>query len=163
MKKSSPEVTIRNAKQHELLDILKLLDECELPKEGLAAHVSTTLVARNQSELVGCCALELFQEYALLRSVAVKPSYRSQGLGGRLTRSALDLAMRHKISNLYLLTESANTFFSRLGFEPISRCDVPETVQRSVEFTTLCPDSAMVMTMSLHQEFQKKRLYGIGI
>ncbi|MGA3297975.1 MAG: arsenic resistance N-acetyltransferase ArsN2 [Candidatus Bathyarchaeia archaeon] len=130
-------------------DILALLDECELPKEGLAAHVSTTLVARNGNEIVGCSALELYQECALLRSVAIKPSYRRRGLGRRLTRAALDLAMRHKISNVYMLTETANTFFSKLGFESISRSDVPEKVQRSVEFTTLCLDTATVMTMPL--------------
>jgi amino-acid N-acetyltransferase len=145
----STDLTIHHATHGELPDILALLDECELPKEGLAAHVSITLVARNENEIVGCSALELYPECALLRSVAVKPSYRRRGLGRRLTRAALDLAMHHKISNVYLLTETANTFFSKLGFESISRSDVPENVQRSVEFTTLCPDTATVMTIPL--------------
>jgi hypothetical protein len=50
---SSPDVTIDNAKQEELPNILALLDECGLPSEGLAAHLSTTLVARNGKEIVG--------------------------------------------------------------------------------------------------------------
>ena len=142
----STDVTIRNAKQDELSDILALLDQCDLPREGLAAHLSTTLVARNGNEIVGCSALELYEESALLRSLAIKPSYRSRGLGSHLTRAALDLAMLHKVSKLYLLTETAEEFFTKLGFETISRSDVPQEVQRSVEFTTLCPDTATVMT-----------------
>ena len=37
----SPDVTIYNAKQDELPDILALLDGCELPREGLAAQLPT--------------------------------------------------------------------------------------------------------------------------
>jgi amino-acid N-acetyltransferase len=145
-------VTIGGAKQEELPEILALLDECELPKEGLAAHLSTTLVARYGKEIVGCSALELYQEYALLRSVAVKPSFRGRRLAVRLTRAALDLAKHHMVVAVYLLTETANTFFSKLGFVAIPHSDVPRNVQGSVEFTTLCPDTATVMTMSLGQE-----------
>jgi hypothetical protein len=43
---SSQVVTIDNAKQNELPDILRLVDECELPREGLPALLSTMLVAR---------------------------------------------------------------------------------------------------------------------
>ena len=153
MKGENPDTTIHNASQDELPDILALLDECELPREGLAAHLPTTLVARNGNEIVGCSALELYEESALLRSVAVKPSYRSRGVGRRLIEATLDLATHHKISNIYLLTEGANLFFSKLGFEPISRSNVPEKVQRSVEFTTLCPDTATVMTKILSRGF----------
>ena len=148
-----PDTTIHNASQDELPDILALLDECELPREGLAAHLPTILVARNGNEVVGCSALELYQESALLRSVAVKPSYRNRGLGQRLTKAALDLATHRKVSNVYLLTETANLFFSKLGFEPISRSNVPEKLQRSVEFTTLCPDTATVMAKILSRGF----------
>ena len=75
----SPDVTIQKARRDELPDILALLDECELPREGLAAHLSTTLVARSGNEIVGCSALELHEESALLRSVGVKSSSRSRG------------------------------------------------------------------------------------
>ncbi len=143
------DIALHNASQDELPSILALLDECELPNEGLAAHLSTTIVARNGNEIVGCSALELYEESALLRSVAVKPTFRSRGLGRRLIKTALDLATHHKVSNVYLLTDTANLFFSKLGFEPISRSKVPQNVQRSVEFTTLCPDTATVMTKVL--------------
>jgi len=152
MKSVAAGLAITAAKREDLPEILALLEECKLPKEGLATHLPTTLVARRGKEIVGSSALELYQELALLRSVAVKPSYQRRGLGRELTRAALDLAMQNKITNLYLLTETASVFFSKLGFKPIPRSEVPVKVQRSVEFTTLCPVTATVMTMPIRQE-----------
>ena len=143
------DVTIGTAKQEELPNILALLDECELPREGLADHLPTTLVARRGEEIVGCSALELYREFALLRSVAVKSSFRQRGLALSLTKAALDIAKHHQVTNIYLLTETAEPFFSKIGFVPVPRSNVPQTIKRSVEFTTLCPDTATVMTMPL--------------
>jgi amino-acid N-acetyltransferase len=151
MKSITDEMEITAAKRGDLPEILALLEECELPTEGLTTHLSTTLVARKGKEIVGCSALELYQEHALLRSVAVKPSFRKRGLALKLTRAALDLAKCHKVTNVYLLTETASTLFSKIGFTHIQRSDVPENVKRSVEFTTLCPDTATVMMKSLVQ------------
>jgi amino-acid N-acetyltransferase len=151
MKSISADMPISAAKRDELPEILALLEECELPKEGLVTHLSTTLVARKGKEIVGCSALELYQEFALLRSVAVKPAFRKRGLGLKLTRAALDLAKHCQVTNVYLLTETASTFFSKVGFVRVPRSDVPENIQCSTEFTTLCPDTAAVMTMSLVQ------------
>jgi len=145
-------VTISDAKEDELPVIFGLLDECQLPREGLAAHLPTTLVARYGKEIIGCSALEIYEEYALLRSVAVKPSFRGQGLATRLTNAALDLARRRLVTTVYLLTETASAFFSKLGFATIPRSEVPQKVQESVEFTSCCPETATAMTMSLSRE-----------
>jgi amino-acid N-acetyltransferase len=149
MQSTWSDIPIAAARREDLPEILALLEECELPKEGLAAHLSTTLVARKGKEIVGCSALELYQEFALLRSVAVKPAFRKQGIALRLTRAALDLAKHHKVTNVYLLTETASTLFSKIGFTHIQRSNVPEALRRSAEFTTLCPTTCMVMTKSL--------------
>jgi amino-acid N-acetyltransferase len=148
----SANIEIGGARQEELPGILALLDECELPTEGLAPHLSTTLVARDGNQIVGSSALEIYEEFALLRSVAVKPAFRGRGLARRLTRAALDLAKHHQVTAVYLLTDTASTYFPRLGFKSIPRSDVPEKVRRSVEFTTLCPDTATVMETSLIQQ-----------
>jgi amino-acid N-acetyltransferase len=142
-------IEIAGARREELPDILALLDECRLAKEGLAPHLSTTLVARDRNQIVGSSALEMYEELALLRSVAVKPSFRGQGLGRRLMRAALDLAKHHQVTAVYLLTETAGNFFPKFGFKSIPRSDVPEMVQRSVEFTSLCPKNATAMEISL--------------
>jgi amino-acid N-acetyltransferase len=88
----------------------------------------------------------------LLRSVAVKPSFRGHGLAHRLTRAALDLAKHHQVTTVYLLIETASMLFSKLGFEEVSCSDVPKEVQDSVEFVSLCPDTATVMKISLKKE-----------
>ena len=143
------EVELCRAKSNDLPEILALLDACQLPKEELAPHLSTALIARRGNEIVGSSVLELYQQHALLRSVAVEPSFRKKGLGVMLTREALNLAREFEVMNVYLLTDTASSFFSKLGFIPISRSDVPGAVKQSVEFTTVCPESATVMTISL--------------
>jgi amino-acid N-acetyltransferase len=50
---------------------------------------------------------------------------------------------------LYLLTTTAEGYFPKLGFERISRGDVPASIQASVEFTSACPASAIVMCKRL--------------
>jgi protein-tyrosine-phosphatase/N-acetylglutamate synthase-like GNAT family acetyltransferase len=149
MRTEFPEdATIGAAKQEDLHDIFALLDECDLPKDELAPHLSTTVVARNGNQLVGCAALELYEEFALLRSVAVRTSFRGRALGVRLTKAALDMARLHHVKAVFLLTETAETFFTKLGFASVPRSEVPQNVQQSVEFTTLCPDTATVMSIS---------------
>ena len=145
----SADVLIVKAREEELPEILTLLDECELPREGLADHLATTLVAREGMDIVGCSALELYEECALLRSVAVKETHRRRGLASRLTKAALDLARGHQVTTVYLLTETASTFFLKLGFKLIQRFEVPRKVQNSIEFTKLCPQTATVMTITL--------------
>lgn len=142
-------VTIAPATPADLPSILALLARTKLPADGLGDHLATTLAARQGRELVGCAALELYGPAALLRSVAVEAALRGHGLGQRLTRSALDLARRRGVGTVYLLSETAGAFFPRFGFRPISRAEVPPAVQRSVEFTTACPTTALVMVAEL--------------
>jgi len=149
MKGASTEVKILSARKDELPEILALLDECGLPTEGLSDHLATILIAKDGGAIVGCSALELYQEYALLRSIAVKHSHRGHGLAALMTKASLGLAKNHQVTTVYLLTERASRFFSKLGFKPVPRSNVPQEVQRSIEFTTLCPDTALVMVISL--------------
>jgi len=149
MNKPYSEVLIVKAGKEELPEILALLDECGLPGEGLVDHLATILIAGEGTDIVGCSALEMYEEYALLRSVAVKETHRGRGLASRLTKAALELARDHQVTTVYLLTETASTFFPKLGFKPIPRFEVPQKVQNSIEFTRLCPQTATVMTTTL--------------
>jgi amino-acid N-acetyltransferase len=129
-----------------------LLDECKLPAVGLAAHVSTALVARDGSRVVASAALEVYPPYALLRSVAVDPRRRGEGIGQRMTSEAIAMARRLGLADVYLLTETAPRFFPKLGFVPIARALVPAEVQQSFEFTSACCDSAQAMRLTLNDE-----------
>src|SRR6266446_423148 len=75
---------IGHAHTEDLAAVFGLLEQSGLPKDGLADHVATTLVARDGGRIVGSAALELYGTAALLRSVSVEPERRGQGLGQRL-------------------------------------------------------------------------------
>jgi amino-acid N-acetyltransferase len=130
-------------------DVFRLLVERRLPLEGLREHLATTLVARQDGQIVGSAAIEVYADGGLLRSVAVAPDLQGQRVGRQLTEAALDLALEHRLPAVYLLTETAADYFPRFGFERIARADVPPGVQTSIEFTSVCPSSATVMRKRL--------------
>ena len=143
------EITIESARPDDVDAVLRLLDENELPREGWRDHLDTTVVARRRGEVVGVAALEMYQDGALMRSVAVSPALHGQGLGHQLTNAVLQLARDLDAPSAYLLTTTAAAFFPKFGFERVDRADVPGSVQASIEFASACPSSAIVMRKTL--------------
>ncbi len=121
-----------------------LLTRAHLPLDGFDSGLAF-VVARQNGVVVGSAALEEYPNGALLRSVVVAEELRGTGLGQRLTNAALALAGGRGHGSVYLLTTTAGEFFPRFGFEPVDRGEVPPDVRQSVEFTSACPDSALVM------------------
>lgn len=131
--------------------VFAVLEQNRLPVDGLREHIVTTLVARREGRIVGSAALEPYVDGVLLRSVAVAPELHHQGIGNQLTSAALRLATTLRAPAVYLLTTTAEHYFPQFGFEPIDRDDVPAGVRQSVEFTSACPASAVVMRLRLHE------------
>lgn len=147
-----PDVALRPARAADLDAVRELLLESALPMAGVDRHLlSSAVVACLDHEILGSAALELYGHAGLLRSVAVRPAWRGQGLGSRLVRAALDLAEGLKLERLYLLTETAPDFFARHGFQSLPRSEVDPGVQGSAEFTGACPDTALAMSLDLPQ------------
>ncbi len=144
-------LTIEPARPGDLDAILALLARSRLPVAGIEQHLAAAVVARDGAgaRVVGCAAVELYEADGLLRSVAVDPDRRGQGLGVRLTDAALALARTRGVHSVYLLTETAADFFPRFGFRRIPRDAVSPAVRGSVEFTTACPDTALAMVTEL--------------
>ena len=126
-----------------------LLTEAGLPLDGAAEAFATGVVASDGDRLVGCAAIEPYDGVGLLRSVAVVPDQRGTGVGTSLVRAVEDVARDRGARTLILLTETAEPWFSRLGFEVIDRSGVPADVARSVEFETACSTSAVAMQRTL--------------
>jgi amino-acid N-acetyltransferase len=141
----STTIRVERANEGDAPAILQLLSDSALPTDGLLDHLGTAVVARREDGIIGCAALEVYPEGALLRSVAVAEDTKRRGLGTQLTNSALDLAATLGLRTIYLLTTTAEEFFPRFGFERITREQVPATVQASIEFRSACPASAIVM------------------
>jgi amino-acid N-acetyltransferase len=99
--------------------IESLLVASGLPLDGAASAFMSGVIERHGDELIGCAAIELFDGAGILRSVAVRDAHRGQGLGQGLVRAAEDLAREAGVAELLLLTETAESWFTRLGYEVI--------------------------------------------
>jgi amino-acid N-acetyltransferase len=144
--------TIRRSVREDLPAIERLLVESDLPTTGvaemLAADPASFVVAEangDASDFAGVAGLEVCRDNALLRSVAVRPEWRSQGLGNDLVTRIVSDAESRGIHALYLLTLTAERYFPRFGFEGVERNDVPGDVAATVEFKSACPSTATAM------------------
>jgi N-acetylglutamate synthase-like GNAT family acetyltransferase len=145
------DVHITRASEADGPSILQLLRASGLPIDGLVDHLNTALVARYGAAIVGCAAVEIYADGALLRSVAVAPAARGHGVGERLTEAAIALARSLRTPAVYLLTTTAESYFPRFGFVRSTRDLIPTGVQQSVEFRSACPASAIVMRKVLNE------------
>ncbi|MDQ2664592.1 MAG: arsenic resistance N-acetyltransferase ArsN2 [Gemmatimonadota bacterium] len=128
--------------------IAALLTAAHLPLDGVHEALSCFVVAEAAGQIVGVAGVEacgMRGEYALLRSVAVDPAWRSRGLGRSLVSRAIALAEERGTKALYLLTTTAEGYFPSFGFSLTSREAVPDDVRATAEFQGACPASATVM------------------
>ncbi len=129
--------------------IRDLLSDAALPIDGAAEAFATGIVATEDDRIVGCAAIEPYDGAAFLRSVAVAPDRRGAGVGMHVVKATEDLARNGGATSLILLTETAEPWFSRLGYAAIDRASVPADVARSIEFGTACSASAVAMRRTL--------------
>jgi N-acetylglutamate synthase-like GNAT family acetyltransferase len=94
---------------------------------------------------VGFGGLEIHGYDALLRSVVTLPPLRQVGMGAAIVAALEAEARARRCRAIYLLTMSEADFFTRLGYEPCTRGDVPEAMRASRQFAALCPPTATVM------------------
>lgn len=134
----------------DLRPVLDLLRRSDLPTEDLAdARAEDFRVIERAGQVVGCVAVETYEPHGLLRSLAVAPEARGSGLGAQLVDVAEGLARDRALAALVLLTTTAAPFFERLGYTRMDRDEVPDALQQSSEFASICPASATVMGKTL--------------
>lgn len=136
---------LRTARAADLPAIEQLLTMSELPLAGVAESLPGFIVAEANGTIVGTAALEVRDDNALLRSVAVAPAWRSRGLGRALVTRVIADAEARGLRALYLLTTTAEHYFPSFGFQPITRDVVPPDIRGTEEFQCACPASAVVM------------------
>jgi amino-acid N-acetyltransferase len=143
-------IAIEEGRASDLPAMARLLEHAGLPLAGVDDSLRVIVArAEPKGRIVGAAALEEYPNGALLRSVVVDEKYRGERLGQRLTHAALDLASRRGHRTAYLLTTTAANFFPRFGFTRIDRAEVPDDVRTSIEFTSACPSTAIVMRADL--------------
>jgi ubiquinone/menaquinone biosynthesis C-methylase UbiE len=89
--------------------------------------------------------IERYGPHALLRSVAVTERFRGQGVGEVLVHDRLAAAEAEGATDVWLLTTTADRWFPRFGFTPVSRQAIPAALRKSAEVSHACPETASVL------------------
>ena len=121
-----------------------LLSE-KLPTPDIPSDLKNFYVATDNGFVIGCIGLEIYDNYGLLRSMAVKPEYRRMKIASELIKRIESLARQSGLRSIYLLTETTSGYFEKKGFTGTKREEVPTPLQQSSEFSHTCPQSAIAM------------------
>ena len=139
----------RAARSGDLPAIESFLRAAGLPTSGVAEHLGDFLLVERGGRIAACGALERYAESALLRSIAVAESARSEGFGSAVVGRLIARARSGGAEDVVLLTTTAAEWFPRFGFTAIPRDEAPEAVRGSAEFREACPASAVAMRLRL--------------
>ena len=144
-------INISAASSDDLIEILELLSQVQLPHDGVAENVSAFLLARDESSrLIATIGLETHGNTALLRSAAVTPDYQGCGIGSRLTEELLQRATKNGVERVVLLTSTASEFFARrFGFCETPRAVFDKQLAASSEWNLPRCSSAVCMSLTL--------------
>ncbi len=105
-------------------------------RANLVQHLRDFRVALASKRLVGCGALQLVDAtLAEIRSVAVDPTWRGQGVGHRIVEALVADAKRLGLPRVFCLTRRLD-FFARQGFVEVPKERFPHKVWNDCR---LCP------------------------
>jgi N-acetylglutamate synthase-like GNAT family acetyltransferase len=130
-------------------DLLAALQAASLPTDDLTESGRSFFRLSDHGREVGFGGLEIYGQHALLRSVVVVPEHRGRGYGVAVTNLVLDQAMGHGVRTVYLLTDSATSFFEHLGFAQIDRAAAPAAILQTRQAASLCPASAALLAKTI--------------
>jgi UDP-N-acetylmuramate: L-alanyl-gamma-D-glutamyl-meso-diaminopimelate ligase len=135
------------ARTEDLASVHTLLDRTELTYAELDQHANDLLVVRDpEGAVVGCVAMELYDEAGLLRALATSPDRRGEGLGWMLADAALGRARSRGCRRVYLITENASDFFAeKFGFRAVQTSLVDAAVAESSQFRAATPNSVTMV------------------
>ena len=145
----APAVLIVKLQPADLARLRDLLHANQLPGDDCAEQLPAFFGVFERERMIAAGGLEAAGEYGLLRSIVVDPDRRGRGLGTAMTEFLLAEAERRGLRGLYLLTETAESYFSRFGFTRIARGEAPAAIAETRQFTQLCPDNASFMRLQL--------------
>jgi glycerol 3-phosphatase-2 len=136
---------MRDARSEDASALARLLAASGLEPDDLEHPPTGTVVAEGDG-LAATAAAAVHGDGAYLHSVAVSGGARGQNVGTLVTAAAIRRAAAAGARTAYLLTETAEGFFARLGFQPVRREDLPGWV---AERSTACSENATAMRRSV--------------
>ncbi len=138
-------ISIQAAAPSDYHSVCELLSKHKLPIEDINRDLSHFFIVKQHGLPIGVIGMEQYGEFGLLRSMATDPAYRNNGIASSLVAALFNYGKRLGLKEMYLLTETAENYFSNRGFQKINREDTPAALKQSAEFTHLCPSTAVVM------------------
>ena len=144
------DITINKALPEAYETVVALLTAAGLPTEDIRKNLENFWIADAGGKAIGVIGMDLYAPYALLRSMTVVPEFRSNGIASRLVEQVEQLAKNQGLSELYLITNTAELYFSKKGFQAISKEAVPASVASSAEMNGLCPASSVIMRKTIN-------------
>lgn len=129
---SESAVEIRPARIPDIPDLLALINPYAangilLPRTEfeMAECIRDFVVARAENRLIGCGALHFYTTTsAEVRSLAVNPAIKSQGLGRRIVSALEEEAEKNSLDSIFAFTYVPG-FFRKLGFAEVDRGELP--------------------------------------
>lgn len=143
------ELFIEPAAAEDFSSVCAMLESEQLPTSDLRPDLHHFFLAIVGDSTVGAIGLDPYGSSGLLRSMIVLPEYRKMGIAAHLVDRLESHARKAGIKELFLITNTAERFFAKIGFQKIDRNLLPDTVAVSAEFNGLCPASSSIMKKKL--------------
>ena len=130
--------------------VVALLEAEGLPASDLTeTHLEHFFFTGSDGAPSAVVGLEIYGEAALLRSLVVSATARTQGLGSALVLHAEEYAAARHARSIYLLTTTAEAYFEHRGYRRVDRAQAPASIQSTREFASLCPSCSAFMNKRL--------------
>jgi amino-acid N-acetyltransferase len=123
--------------------------------DDIRVHLADWLVAEENGRVIGCVSLVFFKaELVEVRSLAVHPAYRGQGIASQLVRAALDMAFKRGTRRVLALTRAVR-LFEQLGFRRDAVAHFPEKVWQDCApcpFRSACDETTLILDLAARPE-----------
>ncbi len=139
----------REAEESDIQSIRELICSSGLPSSDVDGKSQKIFVVESDGRIVAVGGIEKLGDVALVRSIAVAPEYRKNGIASSIYQLLEEYARSSEVEELYLITESAKEYFQKLGFTEQERKTTPCLIKQTSQFSELCPSSATVMVKAL--------------
>lgn len=142
---------VRPARHEDMSDVRALVSDLEWSLELFPDDVHRDFyVLHNEHGFIGCVALEVYDEAAILRALAIQKDSRGVGYGWLLADTAVQVARHRGVKRIYLLTENAGDFFAaKLGFRVVDVSTVSHAVANAPSFQSQQGTGAVAMRLDL--------------
>lgn len=113
-------VTFRRATANDVPRFVELIAAANLPPLFIAEYLDGFIAAEADGGVIACGGLEMYGQFAVIRSVVIDEQARGLGLGARMAAMLEDDARAAGATDIYLFTGDALEFWRHRGFVEVT-------------------------------------------